>query len=354
MTQVRSKKDIILGSICFATILIGTIYSLFFSGPSDQIKEETLGLDPFAKLRAAETIEVVKKDPVQLALDAPPEIKAPPKAKIVEAEPEPTSPRTECDELDRIMENCPGGESTEVTSKPEFKKVVYVEQKNRLEHSPPIIKVSKTPNQLAGWSGLVSGEVNSLEGKSSLYPGPVIRAGCRVLGVIQDELRVNSGEPHMLTINVRGPLNGCTLPPVSGIRLVASAKLNSLQNRINASVHTCSDTSSNRKSVECKAQVKSITGADGLEGEIYDQSGWGVLIEFLMATASAPVIGQLAQTASTATTLWGAHAASRVAESMQRSVERISQKITRAFEGREIKLARNATVIVTFSNDTVL
>ena len=175
-----------------------------------------------------------------------------------------------------------------------------------------------------------------------------------MLAVIEDELMVSAGEKHLLTLNVRGPLDGCRLPAVDGLRLVAYAKLNSLENSILADVTKCADRAADRKTVGCKAHVKSITGKDGLEGEIYDRSGWGILFEFLLATGSAPVVAKLTETAANAKTMWGADAAGMVAASVQRSIDRVSAKIAKAFEGRQINLAQGAYVVVTFEEDVIL
>jgi hypothetical protein len=199
-----------------------------------------------------------------------------------------------------------------------------------------------------------SGEIKTLKGKNSYYSSDAIRAGCRVLAVIEDELMVAAGEKHLLTLNVRGPLDGCKLPATHGLRLIAYAQLNNLENGILANVTKCADRAPDRKTIDCKARVKSITGRDSLEGEIYDKSGWGILFEFLMATGSAPVVAKLTETAASAKTIWGAEAAGMVAASVQRSLDRVSGKIAKAFEGRMINLAGGAYVIVTFEEDVVL
>ena len=116
----------------------------------------------------------------------------------------------------------------------------------------------------------------------------------------------------------------------------------------------CADRTPARKTVACKAHVKSITGKDGLEGEVYDKSGWGILFEFLLATGSAPVVAKLTETAANAKTMWGADEAGMVAASVQRSIDRVSAKIAKAFEGRQINLAQGAYVIVTFEEDVIL
>ena len=209
-------------------------------------------------------------------------------------------------------------------------------------------------SSLSAWAKMNSGEIKTLKGKSSYYSSDAIRAGCRVLAVIEDELMVAAGEKHLLTLNVRGPLDGCKLPAVDGLRLIAYAQLNNLENGILANVTKCADRTPDRKTQECKARVKSITGRDSLEGEIYDKSGWGILFEFLMATGSAPVVAKLTETAASAKTIWGAEAAGMVAASVQRSLDRVSGKIAKAFEGRMINLAGGAYVIVTFEEDVVL
>ena len=209
-------------------------------------------------------------------------------------------------------------------------------------------------SSLSAWAKMNSGEIKTLKGKSSYYSEDTIRAGCRVLAVIEDELMVSAGEKHLLTLNVRGPIDGCKLPAVDGLRLVAYAKLNSIENSILADVTKCADRTPARKTVACKAHVKSITGKDGLEGEVYDKSGWGILFEFLLATGSAPVVAKLTETAANAKTMWGADEAGMVAASVQRSIDRVSAKIAKAFEGRQINLAQGAYVIVTFEEDVIL
>lgn len=358
------------------------VYNSFFSSHSDESISEVREMDVFDSLRSSERIEELSlDDPIKRAIEEPDFQEKSPSKKL-DKEPAKMPERvqvkaerledTSCPEIERVLGNCASQGDT--GSQPS-KRVRRVEVKTALktvsygpDEAPPEPQrvraravESSSPSAaepkesgVAAWANLMSSEVKTLEGRSTLYPGEVIRAGCRVLGVIQDELMVSAAEEHVLTINVRGALDGCRLPPVTGLRLIGSARLNKIENAISASISTCSDLSGRRRSVACKAQVKSITGRDTLEGEIYDRSHWGTLVEFLMATGAAPVVGRLTETASTAKTLWGAHAAGQVATSLQRTVDRVAQKISRAFEGREINLARNATVIVTFTEDVAL
>lgn len=212
---------------------------------------------------------------------------------------------------------------------------------------------SKHP--LLVWKEINEDRMQIFQGRKSEYLDRVVRAGCRVLGVIEDELIVTPDHSHDLTVNVRGALEGCALPKVDGIRLVGTAKMDRQGRYILSEIHTCSDRSPKRKSVPCKnVRIKSITGADLLEGWIYDESGWGLLWESVIAIGMTPSIARLAETAASAKTIYTSESASSIAATLNKALDRISQKISAAFDGREIRVKRNTSVIILFKDDVVL
>lgn len=223
-----------------------------------------------------------------------------------------------------------------------------------------IQKKEEKPHPFLIWKEINQSKPDKITGKSSVYPGEVIRAGCLVLAELENEIIAIPGREHLVVINVRGALDGCKLPKTSGIRLVGRAKQTQDGRYIEARIDTCSDRSQNRKSVPCtgKAQVLSITGSELLEGWVYDESGMGLLWESIIAVGMTPAVAKLTQTAATAKTIFTAQTAGEISGTLTKTLDRISQKISAAFDGREIRITpkpgKPVTIQVLFSKDVIL
>lgn len=221
----------------------------------------------------------------------------------------------------------------------------------------PELRTAATPrHDLLKWKELASEEISVTQGRQTVYEDRVIRAGCRVMAVLEDGMIVTSGgEPHDFTVNVRGALDGCTLPQTDGIRLVGTAKMDNQGKYVIATISTCSDRNPKRKSVSCKgARVKSLTGSDLLEGDLYDNTGWGIFFESLAAVAMTPAIAKLTETASTAKTIFQSSMSQSIADTMTKQLAKISDKIAGVFDGKEIRTPENAVVIILFKDDVIL
>ena len=209
----------------------------------------------------------------------------------------------------------------------------------------------------------LSAEPTEISGMSKSYPGPVIRAGCYLITeMVEDELIVVSGAEHMLSLDVRGAMPGCKLPPVWPIRLVAYVSLNGPQNRIVGKVKACTGGKNDQKTIECKARIKDVSGADGLPGQVYDQSGWAIVLDLALSIATAPTIANLTKEVAGAQNFWAGAASQEIAGTLQKSIQRVSEKINKAFDGREIHLKKyyhngkpvGPFVMVAFEEDALL
>jgi len=168
---------------------------------------------------------------------------------------------------------------------------------------------------------------------SKSYPGAVIRTGCYLITeMVEDELIVVAGSEHMLTLDVRGAMPGCRLPPIWPIRLVAYVTLNGPQNRIVGKVKACTGGANDQRTIECKARIKDVSGADGLPGQVYDQSGWGIVLDLALSIATAPTIANLTKEVAGAPNFWAGAASQEIAGTLQKSIQRVSDKINKAFE----------------------
>lgn len=232
---------------------------------------------------------------------------------------------------------------------------------NSSSNNPPsgqlVAQNTQTPRHpLLMWRDIQNNAPETIRGRQTHYHGPVVRAGCRLLAVIEDELIIPTNYEHHLVVNVRGALNDCQMPNVEGIRLVGKAKLAPGERYVIASVDRCSDSNPNRKSVDCqgKAVIKSITGADMLEGDLYDEAGWSIFWESVLAVGMTPAIAKLTQTAASAETIFTAATAGSIASTLTQALNRISQKISAVFDGKEIRIPDNSTVVIVFTDDVVL
>ncbi len=230
----------------------------------------------------------------------------------------------------------------------------------RVGSSTPAL--SRTASAILAGKGL-SAEPTEISGMSKSYPGAVIRTGCYLITeMVEDELVVVAGSEHMLTLDVRGAMPGCKLPPVWPIRLVAYVSLNGPQNRIVGKVKSCTGGANDQRTIECKARIKDTSGADGLTGKVYDQSGWGIVADMALALLTAPTIARLTKDVAGAQNFWSGAASQEIAGTLQKSVQRVSDKINKAFEGREIHLKKyyvngkavGPFVMVAFEEDALL
>ncbi|MCX6131796.1 MAG: hypothetical protein NTX25_22400, partial [Proteobacteria bacterium] len=124
----------------------------------------------------------------------------------------------------------------------------------------------------------------------------------------------------------------------------------------------CTAGANDQKTIECKARIKDVSGADGLPGEVYDQSGWGIVLDLALSIATAPTIANLTKEVAGAPNFWAGAASQEIAATLQKSIQRVSEKINKAFEGREIHLKKyyhngkpvGPFVMVAFEEDALL
>jgi hypothetical protein len=206
------------------------------------------------------------------------------------------------------------------------------------------------------WVNLASG-IRQLKGAAPEYAGPIIKNRCRVMALIMDGVRVSDsqGSAETITLNVKGPMPGCQLPDIKGgLILGAEATISPNRKWITAKVTQCSDPNPKRPTRPCKGVVESITGEDGLEGQVYDQSFFGAMLEFGINAMGFVFLKDLAGSASKVENVWSASATIQIADSFQQMLAKGAAKVSEAFSGREIHLVRGAPVIVTFTEDVVL
>lgn len=227
---------------------------------------------------------------------------------------------------------------------------------SRVESPRAETRVMASSGNAEMW-GQLSSSVREMKGAVPEYSGPVIKAHCRVMALVMDGVRVSDsqGGGETITLNVKGPMPGCSLPDISGgLVLGADAAISPNRKWITARVSKCSDTGSRRPSRPCKAVVESITGEDGLEGQVYDQSFFGAMLEFGINAMGFVFLKDLAGSASKVENVWSASATIQIADSFQQMLAKGAAKVSEAFSGREIHLVRGAPVIVTFTEDVIL
>ena len=224
---------------------------------------------------------------------------------------------------------------------------------NKSDSTPPETTVEIAPSRYASRTKLF-GNVSKVEGASRVSDVRVIKAGCTMLAQLESGVTVTSETRKGVTFRVRGPLFGCQIPRSFSLKLLGEAKLNSIQKGISVSIKTCTSAHTDVKSATCSAAVQSISVRGGdLEGEIYDQSGWSIIWDTLLLIVSAPTLGKLTETASSSTSLWSAETTRRIAEGFSTAMQRTSDKINKAFEGREISVKQGTYVKIKILEDFV-
>ena len=320
---------------------------------SEMDRDKPLGNDLLADLakKAGKGLETEDSEKRPMPSEANSKEKTPERS-VNEDEPEKTKP---CTDVDVILgkNGCTKQNTStikEATTDNNAKKSVP-----RTDSAP-----KDKEHSLLTWKKLNKPAPDRLRGRASNYPGPVIRAGCWVIAQLENDIVAVPGREHRLTLNVRGPLQGCKLPESSGIRLVGKARMTKDGRYVEAWIETCADRSINRKSINCKgsAQVTSITGSELLEGWLYDESGWGLFWESVTAIGMTPAIAKLAETAATAKTIFTAESAGQISASLTSALDRISQKISAIYDGKEIRIEpkpnKPIMLKVLFEKDVVL
>lgn len=346
-------------------------------GPSKTLKNaDDTKIDPFASLRADEVIRAEPDDfDKKIAeLDKAPrqqraeEIKSPEKPFVDEdVKPSSKATPTKCTrdrfllgECDKITEAAQEDENIHENSVIRLSSYTSPRSDDSHPRAPTRRLLEPNHSNLASndgpnpWARL-SGGIREIQGTTAHYSDAVIRANCRVMALIEDAITVSdSGRIEYVTLRVKGPMPGCRLPQTAGLRIGAEAKLSPNGRWIVASVKNCSDSSPTRPTAHCRGVVQSITGADVLEGEIYDRSFFGIILEAAINLSTFPLLRDMTDAAAKTENLWSASATAQIAASFQDVIARGAAKVAKAFSGREISLAPGAPVIVTFSEDIII
>jgi hypothetical protein len=333
-----------------------------------------------AGLPAASSVSAESLPPPseKAAADLPEALSSPPPAKA-EAEPAPVKKTTEavadsstCSDHDWKLGNCDRATPPKTAPAPEVKRPegltlakLVASNEERPSRPQPTSQPASTsqsrPSSVAAsnddmWVNLASG-IRQLKGAAPEYAGPIIKNRCRVMALVMDGVRVSDsqGTAETITLNVKGPMPGCQLPDIKGgLILGAEATISPNRKWITAKVTQCSDPNPKRPTRPCKGVVESITGEDGLEGQVYDQSFFGAMLEFGINAMGFVFLKDLAGSASKVENVWSASATIQIADSFQQMLAKGAAKVSEAFSGREIHLVRGAPVIVTFTEDVVL
>lgn len=351
-----------LGYAFMASLIIISVIILTWTpgGPeTSATSEHTKGLNPFEKMRAGQEARI-RKDPISQYANEPETNDI--TTKQVEANSpkathnEPKTPET-CTQDQRLLGECNGTLASDSASskKKEAPSQTILDKPKAATSRNGQNETKQASESHLDWlaENTSSNKDKRIEGVVRTLPERNIKAGCRFLGVIQDAIRVNSGFTNNITVNIRNPIGRCQLP-VEALKLKGVVSMYNLETGFTGKIDTCTIPSSNLSSQPCQATVESIDGSDVLEGKIYDEEYYGIFFDALLATASAPFLAKIAETAATASTYWGAEAASISSSAISKAIERVTAKVNKKFEGREIRVPENALVIITFDADAVL
>jgi hypothetical protein len=222
-------------------------------------------------------------------------------------------------------------------------------------------ELSDDAKALLAWKSISNSGLEYIEGRQKQHSGKVLKAGCEMLVILQNEIHVVPGIKHTMKLNVRGPLDNCELPKTEGIQFIAEATMTENDKAIIANVITCTDRNPRSKSVDCSksnGRVMSISGAQLLEGDLYDETGMGIFWETLLSLGMTAPLAQLTETAASAKTIFNSASASSIAATLTKTTDRIAQKISGMFNAKGIRLkpkdGRPIPMIVMFEQDVIL
>jgi hypothetical protein len=362
------NKDVVKGSVivgAFMLITLGSTWAVYTDagGESDKSVTDIAGSMTDTEVMDAKAQQVDIQDhfidkllasqepnPVQsspAAEEASPEVEPTPEPKAEPMEPSPVeaTATTEPCRPYEIEQNLRGCGSQKVASQPSSPPPPRTREPAPSYEAPSASPAPDAGSQhpLMVWKELVGERQKPIIGRRSHYAGPVIKTGCRLVAVVEEqELRIPSGYKHGVTLNVRTAVNDCPLPEVEGIRITGEMEFSPGEQGLVGTILRCSDRNPRRKAVDCKGKgrIQSITGSEVLEGIIYDNSGWGLFFESLVSVGLTPAIAKLTETAATAKTIFAAESSQMIAGTMTKALDRISEKIGRAFDGKEIRLSR--------------
>ncbi len=360
----------------------------YFSGSDSEKKFGDVAKDPvsvFDQLRTSEDV-VIKRDPLvegplpeQAPLPAVPREPDAEKNSSLPAAKEPETPAPKpkeisCSEQDWRMGLCDRPGYTPPPTRNENVSLASVSstvaprtlsggsqvRREPTEAPAPPNYAASSPSSGGGgdmWGQISSSGVQSIKGGTPDYVGPVIKAHCRVLAVIVDAVRVsdNDNAPETITLRVKGPMPACNLPKIpGGLTLGGKATMSADRKGVRGNIHLCTDPDPSRPSRSCKGAIESITGEDFLEGQIYDESMFGIVLEFGINTLGFFAMKDLIGSASKIESIWEAATNAEIQKNFQTMVAKGAAKVNEAWSGRSIKIAKDAPVIVTFQEDAAL
>lgn len=360
----ESTKQKILATIIGVPVIIWGINELF-SGDTNATRHGDIAnekVSVFDRLRANEEVEMpvdpldkplaekkTPKRPNEITESRDVDFNLDPKPEEAEKVAEPQTGTPPCSVSEWELGNCdtPPQNIKMVSTK----KVVPTQPKER---TPSQVQPSTSEDEDM-WASLKGEKIATIDGVSAAPVGPLVKAHCRMLGLIQDSVVVSdSGRKEIITLTIKGPLPGCTMPNVRGFTVGAVANISPNKKWITGKLTTCTDPNPRRPSVSCEGVVESITGRDVLEGEIYDKSFFGVLLEAAINTSGIYMLKDLAVAASQVDNVWSANTSASIVTSFQQVIAQGAANIRQGFSGREIHLPPGAPVVITFTKDVSL